>query len=65
MSLLLPAQGEVENEEQRRAMETVAACLARSFGFKLAHGMILRVFRETLGSLWRKYKGSDERMCIA
>mgnify|MGYP001606407345 FL=1 len=31
-----------------------------SFGFKLAHGLILRVFKETLGSLWRKHEGSDD-----
>ena len=59
MSLSLPKEGEVENEEQGKAREIVEACLQRSFGFKLAHGLILRVMGETLGSLWRKHEGSD------
>ena len=42
------------------AREIVEACLQRSFGFKLAHGLILRVFGDTLGSLWRKHEGSDD-----
>ena len=33
--------------------------MQRSFGFKLAHGLILRVFEDTLGSLWRKNEGLD------
>ena len=59
MSLSLPSQGETESAEQKEAREIVEACLQKSFGFKLAHGLILRVFGETLGSLWRKHEGSD------
>ncbi|CAD6456047.1 e25fbc2a-ca4e-4785-b007-a29f118562d4-CDS [Sclerotinia trifoliorum] len=59
MSLFIPREGEVESPEQKEAREIVEACLKRSFGFKLAHGLILRVFGETLGSLWRKHDGSD------
>ncbi|KAL8830935.1 MAG: hypothetical protein Q9170_005509 [Blastenia crenularia] len=59
MSLMLPKDGETESDEQRQAREIVERCLQRSFGFKLAHGLILRVFGETLGSLWRKNEGSD------
>lgn len=60
MSLSLPKDGEVENAEQKQAREIVEACLQKSFGFKLAHGLILRVFGDTLGSLWRKHVGSDD-----
>lgn len=61
MSLSLPSgDGEEENEEQRLAREIVEACLKKSFGFKLAHGLILRVTGDTLGSLWRKHVGSDD-----
>ena len=61
MSLSLPKkEGEVENAQQKEAREIVEACLQKSFGFKLAHGMILRVFGDTLGSLWRKHEGSDD-----
>lgn len=59
MSLPLPQAGEVESAEQKLAREIVEACLQQSFGFKLAHGLILRVFGDTLGSLWRKHDGSD------
>lgn len=59
MSLSLPKDGEVESAEQKMAREIVEACLQRSFGFKLAHGLILRVTGHTLGSLWRKHEGSD------
>lgn len=59
MSLSLPKQGEVESAEQKQAREIVEACLQKSFGFKLAHGLILRVLGDTLGSLWRKHEGSD------
>lgn len=59
MSLSLPREGEVESAEQKQAREIVEACLQKSFGFKLAHGLILRVFKQTLGSLWRKHAGSD------
>jgi len=31
----------------------------KEFGFKLAHGMILKVMKETLGSLWRSMDGTD------
>ena len=60
MSLSLPKLGEVENEEQKEARNIVEACLQKSFGFKLAHGLILKVLGDTLGSLWRKYEGSDD-----
>jgi hypothetical protein len=59
MSAKLPKEGEEENEEQKQAREIVEGCLQRSFAFKLAHGLILRVLGETLGSLWRKNVGSD------
>ncbi len=60
MSFSLPQKGETESTEQTLAREIVEACLQRSFGFKLAHGLILRVFGETLGSLWRRHEGSDD-----
>jgi len=60
VSLSLPKEGEVESAEQKQAREIVEACLQKSFGFKLAHGLILRVFGDTLGSLWRKHVGSDD-----
>lgn len=59
MSLSLPLPGGVESDEQREAREIVEACLSRSFHFKLAHGLIVRVLGETLGSLWRTHEGSD------
>ncbi|KAI9931143.1 hypothetical protein ASPWEDRAFT_22994 [Aspergillus wentii DTO 134E9] len=59
MSLRMPGEGEGESEEQGKAREIVEACLSRSFGFKLAHGLILRVNKVTLGSLWRDNPGSD------
>lgn len=60
MSLSLPEQGQAESAEHTQAREIVEACLQRSFGFKLAHGLILRVCGDTLGSLWRKHVGSDD-----
>ncbi|KAK5113764.1 hypothetical protein LTR85_010781 [Meristemomyces frigidus] len=60
MSLPLPKEGETESAEQKEAREIVEACLGRSFGFKLAHGLILKVLGDTLGSLWRKHEGSDD-----
>jgi len=59
MSLSLPTEGEIENEKQKQAREIVEACLQRSFGFKLAHGLVIRVLGDTLGSLWRKHVDSD------
>lgn len=59
MSLPLPKEGEEETADQKQAREIVEACLQKSFGFKLAHGLILRVLGPTLGSLWRKHDGSD------
>ena len=59
MSLPMPKGGEEESDGQRQAREIVEACLSRSFGFKLAHGLILRVMKVTLGSLWRDNPGSD------
>ncbi|KAI1402008.1 hypothetical protein F4819DRAFT_496336 [Hypoxylon fuscum] len=60
MSLPLPKPGEVESVEQKQARKIIEACLQRSFGFKLAHGLILRVLGPTLGSLWRDNEGSDD-----
>ncbi|KAI1800763.1 hypothetical protein F4811DRAFT_497164 [Daldinia bambusicola] len=60
MSLPLPKDGEMESAEQKQAREIVEACLQKSFGFKLAHGLIIRVFKYTLGSLWRDNEGSDD-----
>lgn len=59
MSLPLPQDGEDESSEQKHAREIVEACLAKSFGFKLAHGIIIRMLGQTLGSLWRSNEGSD------
>ncbi|KAJ5946117.1 Capsular polysaccharide synthesis [Penicillium verhagenii] len=59
LSLPMPKDGEVESDLQKKAREIVEACLSRSFGFKLAHGLILRVSKVTLGSLWRDNPGSD------
>jgi len=59
MSLPLPRGGETESDEQKRAREIVESCLSRSFGFKLATGLILRVMGDTLSSLWRQHVGSD------
>ena len=59
MSLKLPADGDAESDQQKSARAIVEACLSKSFAFKLAHGLILRVFGETLGSLWRKHQDSD------
>ncbi|KAJ5669443.1 Capsular polysaccharide synthesis [Penicillium macrosclerotiorum] len=60
MSLSMPKEKEEgESEAQSKAREIVEACLSRSYGFKLAHGLILRVNKVTLGSLWRDNPGSD------
>ncbi|KAI1824172.1 hypothetical protein F4861DRAFT_278560 [Xylaria intraflava] len=59
LSLPLPKAGEEESADQKRAREIVEACLSRSFSFKLAHGYIVQVVGQTLGSLWRKHDGSD------
>jgi hypothetical protein len=59
MSLSLPKEGEVESAEQKQAREIVEACLQKSFGYKLAHGLIVRIFGDTLGTMWRKHEGSD------
>jgi hypothetical protein len=59
MCLSIPEDGEEETEDQRLARTIVERCLKESFGFKLAHGLILRVIGATLGSLWRKNDGSD------
>ncbi|KAI0599181.1 capsule polysaccharide biosynthesis protein [Biscogniauxia sp. FL1348] len=61
MSLPLPrGEGEPESADQRQAREIVEGCLARSFGFKLATGLILKVLGPTLSSLWRENEGSDD-----
>ncbi|KAI8650422.1 hypothetical protein NCS57_01375900 [Fusarium keratoplasticum] len=60
MSLKLPEAGQPESDDQKLAREIVENCLSRSFGFKLAHGLIVQVLGETLGSLWRKNVGSDD-----
>lgn len=59
MTLNLPNHGRTETDDQAKARKIVEGCLSRSFGFKLAHGLIIRVMGETLGSLWRKHPGSD------
>jgi hypothetical protein len=53
MSLPMPREGEAETADQKQAREVVEQVLKRSFGFKLATGLILRVMGPTLGSLWR------------
>lgn len=60
MSLKVPREGEEESGEQKEARNIVESCLRRSFGFKLAHGLIIRVLGQTLGSLWRANEGSDD-----
>ncbi|KAF1974888.1 hypothetical protein BU23DRAFT_460615 [Bimuria novae-zelandiae CBS 107.79] len=60
MSLPLPKEEEEESEEQREARLIVEGCLSRSFGFKLAHGLIIKVLGQTLGSLWRANEGADD-----
>lgn len=60
MSLSMLKEDEAESEDQKKAREIVEACLTRSFGFKLAHGLIIRVLGQTLGSLWRKHDGSGK-----
>ena len=60
LSLRLPAEGEPETEAQARARSIVEACLSGSFAFKLAHGLIVKVMGDTLGSLWRNHPGSDD-----
>lgn len=59
MSLPIPSSDEAESDEQKRARVIVESCLSRSFGFKLATGLILRVMGDTLSSLWRRHVGSD------
>jgi hypothetical protein len=59
MSLPMPKEGEEESDLQQQARGIVESCLSRSLGFKLAHGLILRVNKVTLGSLWRDNPGSD------
>lgn len=59
MSLRLPSEGEQESEGQKLARQIVEACLRRSFGFKLATGIIVRMKGDTLSALWRKHEGSD------
>ena len=60
MSLPIPKADEMESEDQKEARTIVESCLQKSFGFKLAHGLIIRVYGDTLGSLWRKHVGSDD-----
>lgn len=59
MSLPISENGKKETVKQKEAREVVQKVLKRSWGFKLAHGMILAVHKETLGSLWRDNEGSD------
>jgi hypothetical protein len=59
MSLPIPHHDEAESDEQKKARTIVESCLSRSFGFKLATGLILRVMGDTLSSLWRQHVGSD------
>ncbi|KAG6006995.1 hypothetical protein E4U21_006515 [Claviceps maximensis] len=60
LSLPLPKDAQsAESHDQRLAREIVEACLEKSFGFKLATGLILRVMGDTLSSLWRRHDGAD------
>ncbi|KAF4978563.1 hypothetical protein FZEAL_5096 [Fusarium zealandicum] len=59
MSQRVPDLGQEESPSQKAAREIVEDCLTRSFGFKLAHGLIIQILGETLGSLWKKNPGSD------
>ncbi|KAF9872556.1 capsule polysaccharide biosynthesis [Colletotrichum karsti] len=59
MSQKIPELGQPETDDQKLAREIVENCFSRSFGFKLAHGLIVQVLGPTLGSLWRKHEGSD------
>ncbi|KAL5337985.1 hypothetical protein BJX70DRAFT_388869 [Aspergillus crustosus] len=59
MSLPVPGENEEESAQQSIAREIVEACLTKSFGFKLAHGLIMRTHKVTLGSAWRDHPGSD------
>jgi len=60
MLLSLLKEGEVASADQKQAREIVKACLQKSFACKSAHGLILRMFGETSGSLWRKHVGLDD-----
>ncbi|QIX01259.1 hypothetical protein AMS68_006776 [Peltaster fructicola] len=60
MSLSLPSIGQTETPDQSTARHIVEQCLSRSFGFKLATGLILKVLGETLSSNWRRHAGSDD-----
>ncbi|RYP75304.1 hypothetical protein DL769_003839 [Monosporascus sp. CRB-8-3] len=59
LSLPLPRAGESESAKQKQAREIIEGCLQRGFGFKLVHGLILKVLGDTLGSLRREHEGSD------
>ncbi|KAM0705856.1 hypothetical protein Q7P35_007216 [Cladosporium inversicolor] len=59
MSLPIPRNSEAKSDDQKKARAIVESCLSRSFGFKLATGLILRVMGDTLSSLWRRHVGSD------
>jgi hypothetical protein len=60
MSLPVAKPGEEETADQKLAREVVQECVGKSFGFKLAHGLIIRVRGPTLGSQWRDNAGSDD-----
>ncbi|RYP41905.1 hypothetical protein DL768_010425 [Monosporascus sp. mg162] len=60
LSLNIPKTGKSESAAQKQARKIVEGCLQRSFGFKLAHGLVVKVLGDTLGSLWRKNDGSDD-----
>jgi len=59
MSLQIPKAGEEETPDQAAARQIVEGCLTKSWGFKLAHGIIIRILGPTLGSLWRSHEDSD------
>lgn len=59
LSLPLPVDGEAETSDQKKARHVVEQCLQRSFAFKLATGLIVRVMGDTLASLWKKNPKSD------
>lgn len=59
MSLPVAKPGEEESDDQRLARKIIEDCLSKSFGMKLATGIIVRIMGETLSSLWRNNEGSD------
>ena len=60
LNTALPKPGEVKSEDQVLATKIVVKLVADSWCLKLGHGFSAKLFGgETLGMLWRRYKGSD------